>query len=309
MRILRGLGAAERLSGTAVTVGSFDGVHVGHQRLLREAVQRARAAGLLSLAVTFDPHPAAVLSGLSSVACLTTTDEKAGLIDECGVEVLAILAFTRELASLTAAQFVERVLVGCLGLRCLVHGPTHRFGRDGAGTPEATRRIATGLGFEAVCVEPVEVDGEPVSSTRVRQAVSEGRVEAAARMLGRPYAVTGTVVRGFARGRSLGFATANVSPPPGKLVPAVGIYACRAQVQGGATHPGVVYVGQAPTFQGVEAPRVECHLLDFDRDLYGQVLRVEFVQYLRSDRTFGGPSELIEQIGRDVARAREVLGG
>jgi len=309
MRILRGLGATERLSGTAVTVGSFDGVHVGHQALLREAVERGKRAGLVSLAVTFDPHPAAVLSGSSNVACLTTTTEKAGLIDECGVEVLAILAFTRELASLTAAQFVERVLVGCLGLRCLVHGPTHRFGRDGAGTPEATRRIANRLGFEAVCVEPVGVDGEPVSSTRVRQAVSLGRVDAAARMLGRPYAVTGTVVRGFARGRGLGFPTANVSPPPGKLIPAAGIYACRARLESGTAHPGVVYVGQAPTFQGVEATRVECHLLDFDRDLYGQMLRVEFVQHLRDDQTFGAPAELIEQIGRDVARAREVLGG
>jgi len=309
MRILQGSGAAERLSGTAVTVGSFDGVHLGHQRLLREAAGRATASDLLSVAVTFDPHPASVLSGSCDFPCLTTTEEKAGLIDGCGVEVLAVLAFTRELAGLTAAQFVERVLVGCLGLRCLVYGPTHRFGRDGAGTPEATRRIAEGLGLEAVCVEPVDVDGEPVSSTRVRQAVTEGRVDAAAQMLGRPYVVTGTVVRGFARGRGLGFPTANVSPPPTKMIPAAGIYACRARCDDGSAHPGVVYIGRAPTFQGVEAPRVECHLLDFDRDLYDQALSVEFVQHLRGDRTFGGPSELIEQIGRDVTRAREVLGG
>ncbi len=293
--------------GSVVSVGVFDGVHLGHQAILARNTAHARELGAQSTVVTFREHPKAVLLG-HAPRTLTSLEHRLELFRRAGVEHTLALTFDDELRQIDARDFARDLLAGALAARRLVLGFDSKFGRDREGTPEFLRT----LGYDVDVVPEVLVAGRPVSSTAIREAVELGDLEGAARMLGRPVAVYGDVVAGEAVGRRLGFPTANLDlhhelrPPPG-------VYACRvhrARQSVPEAHPGVANIGFRPTLADVQPSmaRVEVHLLDFDGDLYGEFLEVEFVARLRDEARFAGLAELAAQIGRDVATARTVLG-
>lgn len=292
--------------GTVATVGTFDGVHRGHWEVLQEIRRRAEATGRRSVLVTFDPHPLRIVRPEHAPPLLTTPIEKKEILAESGLDYAVFISFTQTLARYSPRRFVEEVLVGRLGVDELVIGYDHGFGRDRAGDAETLRAIGAELGFVVDVVPPVETDGEPVSSSRIRRAVADGRMPEARACLGRPYSVRGIVVRGDGRGRHLGFPTANLKVGNAdKLMPPSGIYAVRGVLRAG-TYQGALHLGPRPTFKG-SPPTVELHLLDFDDDLYGEEVRVDFVQLLREVRPFDSAAALVAQMRADVEAARGVL--
>jgi riboflavin kinase/FMN adenylyltransferase len=289
----------------AVSLGNFDGVHLGHARLAQETLAEARAAGGLPVVLTFDPHPTRVLHPERAPATLVTLEQKAELLAGLGIQSLAVLPFTPALAALDAETFAREVLARCLGASAVVVGQSFRFGRGRAGDATTLAALGSALGFLVRTVEAVVADGAPISSTRIRTALASGAVDEAARLLGRQFFVDGSVVAGDGRGRTIGFPTANVAPR-NETLPAVGVYACRLAVGGQAPRGAVANLGRRPTF-GEGATRLEVHVLDFDGDLYGADVRVHFVTRLRDEMRFGGPEELTRQIASDAAHARAVL--
>jgi riboflavin kinase/FMN adenylyltransferase len=303
MRIVRGLESYPPDAGqSAVALGVFDGVHLGHRAILATAVAEARRHGLVALACTFDPHPLEVLQPARAPLPLTSLDDRLALIAETGIHTTVVVSFTREVAAIEPEAFVREVLVSALKARDIVVGFNHRFGRGARGDAELLRVLGARLGFRAHVVAPLLVDRIPVSSSEVRAALQAGDVERAARMLGRPYSVEGEVVRGAGRGRTLGFPTANVKPDRPLPLPA-GVYACQARL-GSERHAAVLNLGVRPTFGETEL-LVEAHLLDFSGDLYGRRLRLEFLRRLREERKFADVEALRRQIALDVAAARE----
>jgi len=293
------------LRAPAVTIGNFDGVHRGHQALVAETVARAREAGGESVALTFDPHPARVLAPSRVPPWLTSPEQKAELLAELGIDVIAVLPFTPEVAALAPEAFARGVLAGTLGARHVVVGAEFRFGHRKAGDAALLRTLGETLGFAVRAVPPVVEGGRPVSSSRVRKALAEGDAAHAASLLGRPYFVDGTVVEGERRGRAIGVPTANLETD-GALLPARGVYAGRGRLPGGQARLAVVNVGERPTFGG-RTVTVEAHILDYSGDLYGRRLRLSFAARLRDERRFAGAEALVEQIRRDVERARALV--
>lgn len=287
-----------------VALGVFDGVHLAHRSILGTAVSRAREEALTAVACTFDPHPTEVLRPEFRSPPISTLDERLALIADTGVEATVVLRFTAALAAMEPEAFVQDVLIDRLRARVVVVGYNHRFGRGARGDASLLQALSGRLRFGAHVVPPLMVDGVPVSSSEIREALRAGDVERANHYLGRPYAVGGEVVAGAGRGRTLGFPTANIRPDRRLLVPA-GVYACRAQVAGDV-HPAVVNVGVRPTF-GEQVLVVEAHLLDFSGSLYGRPIRLGFVSRLRDERRFTGPEALREQIDIDIAAARNRL--
>ena len=289
----------------AVTVGNFDGVHRGHQALAAETVARAHAAGGDAVALTFDPHPARVLAPERVPPALTTAGQKAELLAALGLDVLAVLPFTADVAALAPDAFARSVLSGALGARHVVVGEAFRFGRGKTGDAATLARLGEELGFDVGALPAVTDGGRPVSSSRVREALAEGDAAHAAALLGRPYFVDGTVVEGDRRGRTIGVPTANLDVG-GALLPARGVYAGRARLPGGSARLAVVNVGERPTFGG-HTVTVEAHLLDYSGDLYGRRLRLSFAARLRGEERFPGAAALVEQIRRDIDRARSLV--
>ena len=289
-----------------VTVGNFDGVHRGHQALVRAAVEGAIASSGVSVVLTFDPHPSRVLSPDRAPEALMTVDQKEELFEGLGVDRMALLPFTTELSALTPPEFAAAVLRQALGARCVVVGTNFRFGRGRSGDVPLLRGLGATLGFDVVAVEPVFHEGAPISSTRIREALARGAVEAARDLLGRPFFVDGEVVRGDGRGRTIGIPTANLSLR-NEALPRPGVYAAAARtLPGGGPRAAVVNLGRRPTFGGGETT-LEAHLLDFEGDLYGAVMRVEFRERLRDEKRFDGPQSLVKQIREDIDAARRVL--
>lgn len=292
--------------GTVVTVGTFDGVHLGHWEVLQEIRRRAAATARRSVLVTFDPHPLRIVRPEHAPPLLTTPVEKKEVLAESGLDYAVFISFTEPLSRYEPRRFVEEILVERLRVEELVIGYDHGFGRDRSGDADTLRAIGAELGFAVDVVPPVETQGAPVSSSRIRKAVAEGRMAEARACLGRPYSVRGVVVKGEGRGRGLGFPTANLKVGNAdKLIPASGIYAVRGVLRSG-THLGALHLGPRPTFQG-SPPTVELHLLDFDGDLYGEEVRVDFVERLREVRPFSTVAALVEQMREDVEEAREAL--
>jgi riboflavin kinase/FMN adenylyltransferase len=289
----------------AVTVGNFDGVHRGHQALVEAVVRAARAGGGTAVALTFDPHPSRVLSPDRAPASLMTLEQKAEVLASLGIDRVAALPFNPQTAAEAPGEFARAVLRGALGAEAVVVGTNFRFGRGRAGDLPLLRGLGEALGFRVDGVPPVAHEGAPISSTRIREALSRGAVAAAAEMLGRPYFVDGVVGRGEGRGRTLGIPTANLEPV-NEMLPARGVYAGTVRVPGGEVRPAVVNIGRRPTFGGTRT-LLEAHLLDFEGDLYGRTLRLAFRERLREERTFPGPQALVAQIHDDVARARALL--
>lgn len=293
---------------SVVVIGNFDGVHLGHQAVLRQARALADARSLRCLVLTFDPHPAAVL-GRVPPARLTTLTTRVELLRAHGASDVAIEPFTVELASWSPERFAHELLATRLAARAVVVGSNFRFGHKRAGDFDSLRNLGTTYGFEAVASEIAGDEAGPFSSTRVRDAIAAGEVERAASVLGRPHALHGTVEHGDARGRTIGFPTANLRGVE-EMLPAHGVYAVRAGAGSVAAartmRGGVMNVGVRPTVDG-SSRRVEVHLFDFDGDLYDQTLRVELVARIREERKFAGIEELKAQIARDAQAARDKL--
>ena len=302
MRIVRELDSAPPdVRPSAVALGTFDGVHLGHRAILGTALRRAREVGVEAVACTFDPHPIEVLQPDRAPRPITPFDERLALIGETGVDAVVVLAFTRALAAVEPEAFVKDVLLDRLHAREIVVGYNHRFGRGARGDARLLEDLAGRLGFRAHVVPPMTVDGVAVSSTEIRAALHRGDVRSAARGLGRPYAIAGRVTTGAGRGRTLGFPTANIAPDRPLLV-ARGVYRGGVTVDAGQ-HAAVVNVGVRPTF-GEDTLAVEAHLLDFAGDLYGREVRLDFLDRLRDEMRFPSVEELKAQVSRDIAAAR-----
>ncbi|NNC91381.1 MAG: bifunctional riboflavin kinase/FAD synthetase [Acidimicrobiia bacterium] len=289
--------------GVAVSVGVFDGVHLGHRQMLQELFDDTAALADIPIgAITFDRHPLATIAPERAPALLTTPEERLELFEEAGLDFAAVLTFDDRMRSLSPEGFVETVLASGLGARLVVVGDGFRFGLNAGGDVDELRRLGDHFGFAVRGVELLETGGGPISSTLIRQALRDGDVVGAAGLLGRRFARTGRVVAGDHRGTGIGFPTANLEIPEGLAVPARGVYAAVAVLEN-ARMPAVANVGVRPTFDGVREV-VEAHLLDFSGDLYGRDLTLEFVERLRPEQRFGSVTDLAEQIGKDVASAR-----
>ncbi|HWQ60699.1 MAG TPA: bifunctional riboflavin kinase/FAD synthetase [Negativicutes bacterium] len=291
-----------RFAKTAVALGTFDGVHVGHQQIIRRAADlaRAQAAGCQSVVFTFGNHPLAVIAPDRCPPLLATPAHKAALIAALGADVLLSVAFDRALLQLSPDAFIG-LLVDNLRPAFVVVGPNYSFGHRGAGTPELLAAAGRRFGFEVVVHPAVEMGGVLVSSTLIRQLILAGDVAGASPLLGRPFRIDGTVAPGEGRGRGLGFPTANISAAHGQIVPADGVYSVYVYV-GDDRYRGVANVGDNPTFTG-NSHRIEVHLRDFAANLYGKTIAVDFLAKLRDERTFAGEEELKAQIARDIAAA------
>jgi riboflavin kinase/FMN adenylyltransferase len=289
---------------SVVALGVFDGVHLAHRAILDTAVARARSVGATPVACTFDPHPAEVLQPDRAPQPITTLEERLDLIAETGIQVGVVVPFTAALAAMEPETFVTDVLAGALGAREVVVGFNHRFGRGARGDARLLSEAGARVGLRAEIVPPLDVEGMPVSSSTIRAALQRGDLPTATRLLGRPYFVMGRVVEGAGRGRTLGFPTANVEAKRPLLTPP-GVYACRMHVDGGV-RGAVVNAGVRPTF-GEQLFTIEAHLLDFEGDLYGRRVRLDFVARLREERKFSGIEALRAQIAADVDAARRAL--
>lgn len=295
-----------RLQDAWLTIGSFDGVHRGHQAILRRLVAGAHEAGAPAVALTFHPHPATVLRGRNGPFYLTSPEERAELMGALGVDVVITHPFDRKVAALTAQEFIARLHVA-LGMRHLLVGPDFALGHNREGDIPRLRELGKEYGYVVRTAGMVRVANEGVSSSRIRRCLDEGDVRMAARLLGRPYWIGGEIVPGDGRGRTIGIPTANLDTPIDRAMPRVGVYACRA-VFDGVHYPAVTNIGVRPTFVEQQvAPRAETHLLEYRGDLYGKMARLEFVERLRDEQRFPNAEALVAQIHADIHQAKKVL--
>jgi riboflavin kinase/FMN adenylyltransferase len=315
MQVLHDVGSCPRTDvGTVVTIGAYDGVHLGHQAVIAAVRARADAGGMESAVVTFDRHPAAVVRPESAPRLLTDLDQKLELLAATGLDRCLVISFDEARSKEKAEEFVQEVLVDCLAARVVIVGEDFHFGHQRKGNVALLEEMGRDLGFAVEGLALVDAAGRAVgdapkaSSTAIRQALVAGDLDAANALLGRPHEVRGVVSQGDQRGRELGFPTANVSVPGDILLPADGIYAGWYERPDGAVHPIAISLGRRPTFyEAAHASLLEAHLLDFDGELYGEHAKVRFVARLRGEEKFDSVEALVEQIHRDCDQAREVL--
>jgi riboflavin kinase/FMN adenylyltransferase len=296
-----------RYRGGVLSVGVFDGVHLGHQKVLGRVVERARAAGSEAVIFTFHPHPLEILRPQEVPALIQTFGQKLDLMRSLGVGAVIWPRDPAALLAMSPGEFLDRIVGGALDAHAIVEGGDFRFGAGGGGDRERVLEFARPRGIEVEFVGDVLVDGERVSSTRIRGLLAEGHVAEAARCLGRPYNYLGTVVEGHHRGARLGFPTVNIDAPR-FLVPAEGVYAGWVLVRG-RREKAAISIGRAPTFYAEHPLVVEAFLLDFDGELYGEQVALEFIDRVRGQQTFSGPEELKRQMAADCDRVREILAG
>ncbi len=289
-----------------LTIGSFDGVHLGHQQIIQRVTAGAHAMGAPAVALTFHPHPSVVLRGPRESFYLTTQEEKAALLGEFGVDVVITHPFNEQVASIKARDFIN-LLHNHLNIHQLLVGHDFAIGHNREGNVTALKEFGEELGFAVQTIDAFRIGGEVVSSSRIRRLLEAGKVDQAAELLGRPYALRGIVERGDGRGRSIGIPTANLFIPKEKAVPGAGVYAAHA-VLGGKTFRAVSNVGVRPTFEAeAVVPRVEAHILDFDEDIYGEEIELIFLAHLRGEQRFPNAEALVAQIHMDIIQAREVF--
>jgi riboflavin kinase/FMN adenylyltransferase len=310
MKVYEGLAAAEgNIPASVVTIGTLDGVHLGHRSLVELSIEKARALDTVAIAITWDRHPIETLRPDHAPLLLTSLARKLELLEGAGVDATLVLPFDAELSGWSPERFVHSVLHEGVRARSVVVGSDWRFGHRAAGDVPLLIELGRSEGFDVEGVKLLEIAGGPVSSSRVRQALANGDVTLARTLLGRAFDFDGTVVRGDDRGHSLGIPTANLPLGPRMAQPARGVYAGRART-GGKWYAAAINVGVNPTFGGdplTTAPRIEAYLLEFDGDLYGQVLRVEFWKRLRDETRFGSAQALVEQIEQDVEATRRLV--
>jgi riboflavin kinase/FMN adenylyltransferase len=301
MRLFHGTDNAEIVRPTVLTLGVFDGLHLGHQLIMRTVVERARSLNAMPTVITFDPHPRAVLHPESAPPLLQTFDQKIEALGVLGIEQTIVIRFTEEFAHISAEDFLRDVVHERLQAREAYLGRGFAFGRGREGNIELLKKMSERLGFYAAEVPEVQLRGKRISSSRIREQLKQGCVNLARRMLGRPYGVEGRVVRGDERGRTLGFPTANLAPQ-NRVIPRRGVYITATLIEG-AWRRSLTNVGTRPTFEKVAEPSVETFVINWSGDLYGDVVRVRFLHRLRDERKFASVEELKEQIARDRGRA------
>jgi riboflavin kinase / FMN adenylyltransferase len=289
-----------------MAIGDFDGVHLGHREVIRRAVTDARKLQVPAAVMTFDPHPREVLGQAKYSLSLTPLKHKLKLFEELGVDIAYIVSFDETLMRVTPEQFVGQMLLP-LGLDTVIVGFDFTFGHRGIGTPDSLVQLSKGA-FAVEVIRPYQIDGRKVSSTAIRDALDCGDITEANKLLGRTYSIAGEVVHGDARGRTIGFPTANIQPESAYVLPANGVYAIRAEHEGNS-FDGVMNIGVKPTFAsgGVPVTTLEAHLFEFAREIYGSRLEVQLIAHLRAERKFGSVQELIEQIRRDADAAKAHL--
>lgn len=294
----------EDLTGGVITIGNFDGVHLGHRKIFRKIVEEAERKKVKSVVITFDPHPQKVMHPEKRpFFLLTPLNEKLDLISSCGVDAVILITFSVEFAGMTAETFVEDILWGKLRLNTLFVGYDYVFGRGRNGNAQFLRAYGEKCGFQVKVIGAVKRSGMISSSTNIRLSILDGNVKLASDMLGQPYNVSGTVVKGYRRGTGIGYPTANIKSE--KVIPATGVYAILAELDG-IRHQGVLNIGCNPTFGNKEIS-AEVHLLDFKGDIYGKTVTILFIDRLRDEIRFKGPEELARQIKKDIERARKIL--
>jgi riboflavin kinase/FMN adenylyltransferase len=291
-----------------ITIGNFDGVHIGHQALFHEVIEKADAIDGTSIAMTFEPHPLRVLQKNSILPLITVYEQKNELIERAGIDVLICIPFTREFASLSAETFIKDLLIGKIGMRAVVVGKDYTFGRNREGNLSVLKSYASQLGYEVIVADWIKAEqrlDDRISSTRIRELIMAGAVEAAHKMLGRHYQIRGLVVKGRDRGgKLLGIPTANINLQD-ELCPKTGIYAVTVE-HNRQLYRGVANIGYSPTFDD-NLFTVEVHLLNFSKDIYGEKIRVNFIQRIRDEKKFAGIADLKEQIHQDVKTAHKIL--
>lgn len=292
-------------AGSVATIGAYDGLHLGHRKLLDEVLQQAASKGLPSVVMSFEPTPKEFFAASSPPARLTRFREKFEVLEEAGVDIFFCPRFDESMRSMAADTFIRQLLIHAMNVRQLVIGDDFCFAREGRGTVEHLRRAGRALDFSVTQVPSVIVDGERVSSTAIRHALWEGELDRAARLLGRHYSMSGTVIRGDNLGRVLGFPTANVNLRR-RQSPVMGIFAARVRGLHREPLDAVASVGTRPTFGGTK-PLLEVHIFDFDEEIYGAYIQVDFIARLRSEEKFVDAEHLVAQMHRDTARAREIL--
>jgi riboflavin kinase / FMN adenylyltransferase len=286
---------------SVVTVGTFDGVHEGHKSIINRVVERARSNNARSVIVTFDPHPREVINaGKNPVKLLTTPVERAEILRDLDVDVMVVIPFDRDFSLLSSGQFIRDIIYKKIGVMHLVIGYDHQFGKNREGTIGTARELANDLGFNVEVVEAHEVGEVTVSSTTVRAALEkEGDVELAAQFLGRPYSIAGIVQEGDRRGRKIGYPTANIRPDnERKIIPLNGVYAVRVHLEGEA-FGGMMNIGFRPTFRGDRVRVIEVNIFDFNHDIYGKTLRIDFIKRIRDEKKFASATELTDQLAKD----------
>lgn len=301
MRIFHGTENANIQRPAVLTLGVFDGLHLGHQRIMQTVVERAKAVGAVATALTFDPHPRAVLHPESAPPLLQTLDQRLANFEVLGVEQAIVIRFDKEFSSQPAENFLADTVHDRLQAKEVYLGKGFAFGKGRGGNIELLRRLSSELGFFADEVPEVRLRGQRISSSRIRELLASGHVNLARRMLGRPYGVEGVIIRGNRRGHTIGFPTANLKPH-NRVIPKYGVYATATLVDG-TWRKSITNIGVRPTFETVAEPSIETYVFDLDQDLYGDVLRVRFLHRLRDERKFNGIDELKAQIGKDSARA------
>jgi riboflavin kinase/FMN adenylyltransferase len=307
MTLFSNIPGRENFRNPAITIGNFDGVHLGHQKIIHSLVDKAREMKGDAIVVTFESHPKKVLNPEEAPKILTTNREKIALLTGMGVNHVILLNFSQEMANLNAVDFYERLLIRKLGVREIVIGYDHAFGRNREGTIEFLNDLTADTGIGVKRIDEKIIDGRAISSTWLRAEIINGNFPAANRLLGRPYSLTGTVVRGAGRGKGLGFPTANVEPDDrDKLIPARGVYAVRVDIPGGERKSGMLNIGVNPTFGGIRES-IEVNIPDLDMDLYGRELTLHFYEKIREEKRFSGPDELKRQITADRQRVLEIL--
>ena len=301
MKIFHGTENAKILRPTVLTLGVFDGLHLGHQRIMRTVVERARATNAIPTAITFDPHPRAVLYPESTPPLLQTLDQRLAAFEVLGIEQAIVIRFNREFAAQDAETFLREIVHERLQAREVYLGKGFAFGKNRGGNIELLRKIGGELGFFADEVAEVCFRGRRVSSSKIRELLAAGKTNLARRMLGRPYGVEGQIIHGDQRGKTIGFPTANLKPH-NRVIPKYGVYATATLINN-VWRRSITNVGIRPTFAGDREPSIETYVFDFDGDLYGDVLRVRFLHRIRDEKKFGGIEELKAQIERDTRRA------
>ena len=301
MRLFHGTDNAEIARPTVLTLGVFDGLHLGHQLIMRTVVERAQAIGAVPTVITFDPHPRAVLHPESAPPLLQTFDQKIEAFSVLGIEQTIVIRFTKEFAQIRAEEFLRDVVRDRLQAKEVYLGRGFAFGYQREGNIELLKEVSGRLGFHAEEVPEVRLRGQRISSSKIRELLAQGRVNLARRMLGRPYGVEGRVVHGYERGRMLNFPTANLHPR-NRVIPCRGVYVTATLIEG-AWRRSVTNIGTRPTFEADAAPSVETYVMNWSGDLYGDVVRVRFLHHLRAERKFESVDDLKRQISYDTQRA------
>lgn len=307
MKIFHDITQVLRENNTVLTIGTFDGFHVGHREIIKQVLTDARKTGGRSFVITFEPHPRSVVSKDFKMGLLSTLEEKIELIEQSGIENLLVINFTPEFSKLTYEDFFLNYIVGKIGIRQLVIGHDHRLGKNRGGDENKLVELGTAHSFTVVPVPAVKVDDQPVSSTRIRHALEEGNIKRANSFLGRNYSFSGSIVKGAMRGRTLGFPTANVKVDnPDKMIPPRGVYAVEFIAEG-QKHYGVMNIGMRPTFADAVELIIEVYIFNFNGDLYGSKAKVGVIARLREEKRFNSAEELVAQIQKDKSDAMNII--